>query len=488
MITCNNKIKSLLAALCLFSVLPACGDAGFGATPGGVQDINFARDIVDAGNVPPPEAFFVEGIFSEHDLPLEGEVCESTLCLRAATGVAPDATGKEAGWIQVGLSSNIVPENFEHPSQTIIAVVDVSCSMGWAYGQPDDQEEAMTAGQVTKRLLREMAKRLRPQDNLAIITYGSSVSTELDITSGNEKEDIEDAIDDLDSGGVTNMEAGLEEAYELAEDAKTNTEKTRLILFTDVQPNVGATDAGSFRDMVKRGAEKNIALTVIGAGIGMGVEIFGAMADLKGGNAFSLSKGSDINALMEESWPWMLVPIASDLEMSLETPSSIGIESSYGFPNGGKADEDLMKVSTVFLSRKRGALLLKLTDANEQIRGQALSAELRYKDYEQQEKLQTLQLSFPTSTSTNTAYIFEQSSVGRATALALLVTGMKKAAELYQEDRPAATEMFRPIVARIVADAEFFDDDGLREEAKFAQKMLKLMEEEAPQGNFYGRF
>ena len=61
----------------------------FGATQGGVQDMSLARELVAQGRVPPPEAFVVEAMFSEHDLPIAGPPCQTTLCLRAAMGIAP---------------------------------------------------------------------------------------------------------------------------------------------------------------------------------------------------------------------------------------------------------------------------------------------------------------------------------------------------------------------------------------------------------------
>ena len=78
---------------------PGGGASGgdFGATQGGVQDMTFARDTVRAGRVPPPEAFVVEAMFSEHDLPVEGEPCSTLLCLRAAIGRAPDRTDEPSG-------------------------------------------------------------------------------------------------------------------------------------------------------------------------------------------------------------------------------------------------------------------------------------------------------------------------------------------------------------------------------------------------------
>src|SRR5262245_55808492 len=85
----------------------------FGATPGGVKDLRFARSLVKEGRVPPPEALLVEAMFAEHDLPLHGAPCAELLCLRAATGTASTPDGKPAGWVQVGLSSTIDPATYQ---------------------------------------------------------------------------------------------------------------------------------------------------------------------------------------------------------------------------------------------------------------------------------------------------------------------------------------------------------------------------------------
>ena len=56
-----------------------------GATPGGAQDISYARERITAGEIPHPSTFTPEGLLSEHDLPLDtGRKCSQTLCLTAA--------------------------------------------------------------------------------------------------------------------------------------------------------------------------------------------------------------------------------------------------------------------------------------------------------------------------------------------------------------------------------------------------------------------
>src|SRR5262245_55915054 len=91
--------------LLVASFLVACGGGGgyggggFGATPGGVKDMRFARELIAEGQVPPAAALLVEGMFSEHDLGLTGAPCNDTLCLRAGLGIAPDRDGDTRGWL-----------------------------------------------------------------------------------------------------------------------------------------------------------------------------------------------------------------------------------------------------------------------------------------------------------------------------------------------------------------------------------------------------
>jgi len=288
------------------------GGGGFGATPGGVKDMQFARELIAAGQVPPPEALLVEGMFSEHDLALDGPPCPRVLCLRAGLGIAPTVDGEASGWFQVGLSSTIDPATYVRPSTTFIATVDTSGSMGFGY--VDDP----TPGEVSRRLLHAIADQLRPDDRIAIVTYGNIVTVPLSIVPGDDPR-IHEVIAGLGAEGVTDMESGLIAAYELA--ALAETPEVRVLLFTDVQPNVGATTPTQFQTIVGNGAAEGVGLTVFGMGLGLGQELLAAMSHLRGGNAFSLNEFEDVGKLIEEEWPWFVSPISHDLSLTL-TPSA----------------------------------------------------------------------------------------------------------------------------------------------------------------------
>ncbi len=71
-----------------------------GATQGGVQDMQLARELIASGMVPPPEAFTVEGMFSEHVLPLAGgELEQETDAVRVFlfTDIQPDVGATDPG-------------------------------------------------------------------------------------------------------------------------------------------------------------------------------------------------------------------------------------------------------------------------------------------------------------------------------------------------------------------------------------------------------
>ncbi|MFO8070452.1 MAG: VWA domain-containing protein, partial [Polyangia bacterium] len=163
---------------CTIALACACAgdfmmEGGFGATAGGVQDMGLARELIEEGMVPPPEAFVVEGMFSEHDLPLDGPACTSLLCLRAAAGVAPTLDGEDSAWLQVGLSSSVDPTTFQREPQTLVMAIDASGSMGSRYEDVGDGHTSPM--EVSRALLHAIVAELGPSDQVALVTYGSKV-------------------------------------------------------------------------------------------------------------------------------------------------------------------------------------------------------------------------------------------------------------------------------------------------------------------------
>ena len=487
-----RTILGVALAAVMGSVVAGCstydvgGVAGseFGATPGGVQDMTLARELVEAGMVPPAEAFLPEAMFSEHDLPIEGAPCATTLCLRAAMGVAPAADGAPAAFTQVGLSSTIDPTTYVRPSLAVVATVDVSGSMQWSYGSGS----GTAPGAIAQALLHNLASRLDGADQFALVTYGSSVSTVLDWTSGDDP-DVLLAVGSLAEGGSTNMEAGIERAYALAHDALGSADEVRVLLFTDAQPNVGTTTSTAFENMVAAGAADGVGMTVFGLGLGLDADMMSKMSHLHGANAFSLMDADHVALFMQDNWPWLASPIAYDLHVDLTPRPDLVLAKTYGFPTGeaGASSEATLDVATVFLSKNRGALLAELSPVEAgAIASAQASLALSYVERDGTPRTQELSASYDGQPLDERGAFMPQVGIDATVALALLVDGMHRAAASYHSSHTEAIGVLEPVLARFATDAGAIGRDDIDAEAAFWPKLLELMQAGAPQGDLYG--
>ncbi len=475
----NPRLALLLSVI---SVAAACGGGGygsdFGATPGGVKDLRLARDLISKGQVPPPDALLVEGMFAEHELGITGAACERTLCLRAAAGFAPELDDTPRGWAQVGLSSTIDPDTWVRPSTTFIFTVDVSGSMGWG--------DETTPADLSRKLLHRITDELRDDDRAAIVTFGSDVETRLSLTSGANKAAIHAVIDGLSEDGSTDMESGMERAFQIGQTAIGSTAQVRVIVLADVQPNVGATDGSVFNTMVKNAAAKGVHTTSLALGTGIGPEALRAMASLRGANAFSLTKPEHVGDLMAEEWPWFTTPVAYSLRVNVALDGGWAIDRGLGFPAASDAEQIGLKAETVFLSRRKGALLVALTSPNGTPANLSGAFSLAYLESDGTEIVEDAPFAYD-ATPLQDGRWFAQHGTERTVALGLLVEAMHDAATHYDDSPSLAQTEMEAALARITQDAQRLGDEDLTVEVELAAGMLQLITERAPQGTLYGQ-
>src|SRR5688572_15703733 len=144
-----------------------------GATPGGAQDIDYARDRIHAGEVPHANTFTPEGLFSQYDLPLnDGRKCTQVLCLAAAATPTHLLAQPEVRHLaQLGFSSSFDAATWRREPLNLVAVVDKSGSMD---GAPLD---------TVKASLRQIARQMNGADQLSIVLYGDTSHVHLTPTS-----------------------------------------------------------------------------------------------------------------------------------------------------------------------------------------------------------------------------------------------------------------------------------------------------------------
>lgn len=106
--------------------------------------------------------------------------------------------------LKIGLQGKNIPMT-NLPASNLVFLIDVSGSMS------DDNKLPLL-----KESMRILVQELRPKDKVAIVVYAGSAGVVLPPTSGDKKEAIMDAFDNLDAGGSTAGGEGIELAYKLA--------------------------------------------------------------------------------------------------------------------------------------------------------------------------------------------------------------------------------------------------------------------------------
>lgn len=341
-------------SLFLLPLLAAgCADYGMktgdlGVTPGGAQDIGYARDIIEQGGIPSSDTWSAEGLFSEHDLPLSGETCDAILCPRAQAAWLP-LDG--AALVQVGFGTDITAESFERRPLNLGLAVDISGSMS------GEKIEAM------RTALHALADRMTADDTVSLVAFDDRAELRLEATrmDADGREALRRAIDKLNTRGGTNIEAGMQLAYQqVGPLAGPDVPEDRVMLFTDAQPNVGDTSIAGFTGMARYYGAAGIGLTVFGTGLDLGIELAQEMSELRGGAYVYLPDVPAIAEAFDEDFDYLVTPLAYDLQVELQAAEGWRFVDAVGAPLDQPAASTDFGASTLFLSSNQGGMAVLL--------------------------------------------------------------------------------------------------------------------------------
>jgi Ca-activated chloride channel homolog len=328
---------------------------------GGAQDIKHFRSMaVSTDTLPRPESLTVEGLMGEHDLALPGTgkcaqlFCLVTQAMPASLPTRPD----DVLFVGLGFDSNINAESWRREPLNLMAVVDRSGSMT---GRPIES---------VKAALRAVVDQLADGDRLGIAIYGTNSLVHLQPTAvaGN-KEKLIEAINAIAIDGSTNMEAGLKIGYDAAfAEAARFGGKTRVMLFTDEQPNTGRTDAASFMGMAMEASRRGIGLTTIGVGVQYGGALATKISSVRGGNLFFVTNPADGKEVIDKEFRNMVSEVAHDVTITLTPRTGYSVSGVFGVPDGlmteGKDGALSIIVPTAFLSSNGGGIFASLAKSD----------------------------------------------------------------------------------------------------------------------------
>tara|TARA_R110002094_G_scaffold43068_2_gene55225 strand:- start:176 stop:2158 length:1983 start_codon:yes stop_codon:yes gene_type:complete len=232
--------------------------------------------------------------------------------------------------VQIGIQG-AAPDLTDRPPLNLVFLIDTSGSMN----QPDKLP-------LLKQSFRLMLGQLRPEDQIAIVTYAGSAGQVLAPTRAGESDTILAALNNLHAGGSTAGQAGLQQAYATAAAMAEDGDVNRVILATDGDFNVGLSDPQALKDYIADKRETGTYLSVLGFGRGnLDDATMQALAQNGNGQAAYIDTLSEAQKVLVDQLGGALFPIADDVKIQVEfNPAQIAEYRLIGFETRSLRRED----------------------------------------------------------------------------------------------------------------------------------------------------
>ena len=286
------------------------------------------RRFLDGGNMPPPEAVRVEEMINYFGYNYESPIGTDPFSIN--TEVSGTPWNDETLLVSVGLQGQRIDMS-EVGARNLVFLLDVSGSMS----SPDKLP-------LLKQGLGMLVNNLRDNDRVSIVVYAGASGVVLEPTMGNDKPRIMEALERLQAGGSTNGGEGIKLAYKMAAKHFEKGGVNRVILATDGDFNVGATNRTELLELIEDKRKTGVFLSVLGFGTGnMQDSTMEMLADKGNGNYAYIDSKAEARKVLVEEAGGTLVTIAKDVKLQVEfNPAEVESYRLIGYENRKLAHAD----------------------------------------------------------------------------------------------------------------------------------------------------
>nr|WP_323780367.1 VWA domain-containing protein [Amylibacter sp.] len=213
----------------------------------------------------------------------------------------------ETQLVQIGIQG-MKPAIENRPPLNLVFLIDTSGSMQSANKLP-----------LLTQSFALMLGELRPTDQVAIVTYAGSAGTALPPTNASETATILGALDRLNASGSTAGQAGLRQAYALADQMTQDGDISRVLLATDGDFNVGINNPDQMKSFIESQRDSGTYLSVLGFGRGnYRDDIMQSLAQNGNGTAAYIDTLAEAQKVLVDQLSGALFPIANDVKIQVE--------------------------------------------------------------------------------------------------------------------------------------------------------------------------
>ena len=286
------------------------------------------RRFLRQGQMPPKDAVRIEEMINYFTYDYPHPENEDPFSVYTEVSQAP--WNLQHKLVHIGLQGRKIPtENL--PPSNLVFLIDVSGSMN----------SANKLG-LLKSAFKLLTNQLRPTDKVSLVVYAGAAGVVLPATSGNQKETILKALEQLQAGGSTAGGQGIQLAYKIAREQFVEGGNNRVVLATDGDFNVGASSNAEMERLIEMEREHGVFLTVLGFGMGnykdSKMEI---LADKGNGNYAYIDDIMEAKKVLVNEFGGTLFTIAKDVKLQIEfNPEHVKAYRLIGYENRKLRDED----------------------------------------------------------------------------------------------------------------------------------------------------
>lgn len=318
--------------------------SGLAVGQGGAQDFAYFRSIVEAGGVPRPRTLDPVGFFAEHAVDLPPPTCGEAVCVHASLAVAPRFDGGNWTMGFIGMNTPFHPEALPRPPVHVVLAIETS-----------EATAALREGLVEAS--QRMFASLRPADAVSVVRIGTTAQRIVGPVSPSARS-LASAVESLSSAtdeGIA-LYDGLALAGQAALERPAPDALAHVVLVSSGAANRGVTSHERIVRLAESLAEEGVSIALVGGGRDFDDRIPLAIGEIGSGTYSYVRDADELANVFELEGRTRLLPIATDLRITVEPAPGYRIGQTYGARRMVATDEAAHLASPVlFIGQREGA-------------------------------------------------------------------------------------------------------------------------------------
>jgi len=210
-----------------------------------------------------------------------------------------------------------------------------------------------------RRAAAELVRRLRTEDVVSVVAYDDHVTTVAEPHTGNSQRDLPEEIEQIRSGGSTNLSGGWLRGRELvSRNGAAGQAVSRVLLMTDGLANVGIVQPARLVGLCANGLESGVTTSTIGFGEDYDEELLRSMAEAGGGHSYYIENPDQAPGVFEEEIEGLLSLAAQNIEVKITPEQLVELVSVHNnYPSHGTPDGIAVTLGDLYAREPKSLLI-----------------------------------------------------------------------------------------------------------------------------------